>query len=57
VNNKNDGSFFISDSDFLIAFNSFSINHQHDDWNHAYYEVLNDAAGGMKSFTFTLAKS
>ena len=57
MNNKNDGSFFIEDKDFLTGFPYFDINHQHDDWNHAYYEVLNDAAGTMKTFTFTIAAS
>lgn len=56
INNKNDGAFFIEDTDLVKAFNDYQIGFVHDDYAHSYYSKVADS-GSLASYTFTTTKT
>jgi len=57
IKNTNDGGFFIPEADFVRAFYYFQVAYVTDSWKHSFYEVENDTAGALRTFTFTTTQS
>ena len=54
ANNYNDGSFFISLSDFIQGFKYFTVTYVNDDWSVSYYEQNNFRLGTNYKYSFTI---